>query len=291
MKMNAVFEGGGVKGIAFAGALKAAARHGVEWQAVAGTSAGAIAAALLAAGYTADELKQLMLHDMDFNAFKDEDIKDRFPGGKALSVIQEYGVYEGVYFEDWMGRMLARKKVRVFNDLPIPLKVVAADITRKKMLVLPDDLVEYDIEPGEFSVAAAVRMSMSIPIFFEPVQLRHHSSGKMCYIVDGGLLSNYPMWLFADSEYPTIGFKLVAAGEQKIETQDGAIDFLMSIVSTMLEANDAKHISKKDVVNTVLIPTRDYGTTQFDIDMKGKRTLVSLGEQAAEVFFREEISR
>ena len=286
MKMNAVFEGGGVKGLAFAGALKAAERHGVEWQSVAGTSAGAIAASLLAAGYTANELKQLMLHELDFNKFKDEDIKDRFPGGKALSVIQEYGVYEGVYFEDWMDRMLARKNVHCFRDLHIPLKMIATDITRKKMLVLPDDLVEYGIEPGDFPVATAARMSMSIPIFFEPMRLKHHSSGKMCYIVDGGLLSNYPMWLFANSEYPTIGFKLVAAGEQEIETEDGAIDFLMSIVSTMLEANDAKHIGKKDIGNTVIIPTREYGVTQFDIDMHGKRILVSLGEMATEAFFK-----
>ena len=285
MKMNAVFEGGGVKGLAFAGALKAAERHGVEWQAVAGTSAGAIAAALLAAGYTASELKQLMLHELDFNAFKDEDLKDRFPGGKALSVIQEYGVYEGVYFEDWMDCMLARKNVQFFKDLQMPLKMIAADITRKKMLVLPDDLVEYGIEPGDFPIATAARMSMSIPIFFEPVQLKHLESGQMCYIVDGGLLSNYPMWLFADSEYPTIGFKLVAAGEQEVETEDGAIDFLISIVSTMLEANDAKHISKKDMDNTVLIPTKEYGVTQFDINMKGKRDLISLGEMATEAFF------
>lgn len=284
-KVNGVFEGGGVKGIAFAGALKAAEKCGVEWQSVAGTSAGAIVAALLAAGYTAAELEDIMVNKMNFEAFMDEDLKDRFPGGKALSVIQEYGVYEGLYFIDWMDEMLSEKDVFVFNDLDMPLKMIAADVTRRKMIVLPDDLVEYGMEPGNFPVADAVRMSMSIPIFFEPVRMKHHSSKEWCYIVDGGLLSNYPMWLFNSSKCPTIGFKLVAEGEQEVETQDGAIEFLMSLVSTMLEANDARHISKKNIENTVLIPTLNYGTTQFDIDMKGKRELVKLGEDAATNFF------
>ena len=91
--------------------------------------------------------------------------------------------------------------------------------------------------------------------------------------------------MFNSSKCPTIGFKLVAEGEQEVETQDGAIEFLMSLVSTMLEANDARHISKKNIENTVLIPTLNYGTTQFDIDMKGKRELVKLGEDAATNFF------
>jgi NTE family protein len=286
MKLNAVFEGGGVKGIAFAGALVAAEKHGAEWQSVAGTSAGAIVAALLAAGYTARELEDIMVNKMDFEAFMDEDFKDRFPGGKALSVIQEYGVYEGLYFIDWMDEMLSEKDVFVFNDLDIPLKMIATDITRGKMIVLPDDLVEYGVDPGNFPVADAVRMSMSIPIFFEPVKIMHKESGQWCYIVDGGLLSNYPMWLFKESKYPTIGFKLVAKGELEIKTQDGAIDYLMSIVSTMLEANDARHISKKDIENTVLVPTLNYGTTQFDISMEGKLKLVRLGEEATDEFFQ-----
>lgn len=287
MKMNAVFEGGGVKGIAFAGALKAAEEHGVEWNRVAGTSAGAIAAALLAAGYSAAELEDVMVNQMDFNAFMDESFSDKIPGGKAYSVLKEYGIYEGDYFIEWMEEMLRKKGVFHFKDLKRPLQMIAADTTRGKMLVLPDDLVEYGINPENFPVADAVRMSMSIPLFFEPVKLMHRPTNTLCYIVDGGLLSNYPMWLFKDSKCTTIGFKLVAEGEREIKTQEGAVGYLMSIIFTLMEANDARHIGKKDVGRTVFIPTKHYGTTEFDISGEGKAELVSLGEQATNKFFQD----
>jgi predicted acylesterase/phospholipase RssA len=73
-KADAVFEGGGVKGIALAGALKGAEHLGVRWQKVAGTSAGAITACLLAAGYTADELITILTEKMDFNKFMEKDL-------------------------------------------------------------------------------------------------------------------------------------------------------------------------------------------------------------------------
>jgi len=86
---DAVFEGGGVKGIGHIGALAYAESIGIQWVNVAGTSAGAIVAALVAAGYTSGEIKGIM-DDLDFNQFRDEDIWDRVPVvGKAISLIAE----------------------------------------------------------------------------------------------------------------------------------------------------------------------------------------------------------
>ena len=70
------------------------------------------------------------------------------------------------------------------------LRIIATDITKKKMLVLPQDIKDYGQDPATLEVARAVRMSMSYPFFFEAVPL----NGSL--IVDGGVVSNFPVELF-----------------------------------------------------------------------------------------------
>ena len=99
---DAVFEGGGVKGIGLVGAVAVAEEKGYRWSNVAGTSAGAIVATLVAAGYTAAELKKV-LDELDYNNFKDKGALDKVPViGPVASVIFEKGIYEAKFFESWM---------------------------------------------------------------------------------------------------------------------------------------------------------------------------------------------
>ena len=94
--------------------------------------------------------------------------------------------------------------------------MIATDLSDRRMLVLPHDLDELIDEPDDFSIARAVRMSMSIPGFFEPARLKD-KRGKEHVIVDGGVLSNYPVWLLDDGTpdppWPTFGFKLVSRAD------------------------------------------------------------------------------
>src|SRR5690242_4483872 len=113
-RVDAVFEGGGDKGIGLVGAVAATEKHGLQFENLAGTSAGAIVAALVAAGYTADELKQIM-ESLDYKKFEDETVLDKIgPLGKALNVGFEKGIYKGHYFEQWLRELLARKNKRTF---------------------------------------------------------------------------------------------------------------------------------------------------------------------------------
>ena len=106
VKADAVFEGGGVKGIGLVGAVAVAEERGYQWQNVAGTSAGAIVAALLAAGYTAAEMKEIM-EKLDYKDFRDTGLLDKVPlVGKIASLIFEKGIYEGKWFENWMRGLL-----------------------------------------------------------------------------------------------------------------------------------------------------------------------------------------
>jgi NTE family protein len=292
-KADAVFEGGGVKGIGLVGALSVAESKGYVWENVAGTSAGAIVAALVAAGYEAAELKK-MIGSLDYNRFKDKGAVDRIPlFGPLVSLLSEKGIYEGNFLEDWIRELLLRKGVRTFGDLVRPgekdkrykykLNVIAADVTNELLVVLPTGIEKYGENPDRLEVAKAVRMSMSIPLFFEPVKFRNN------YFVDGGILSNFPVWLFDSPgipEWPTFGFKLIEPDYGKPNRIEGPLDFLKSIVGTMMDAHDKLHVENNDIVRTIGIPTLGIKTTEFEITPERTEKLYQSGVSAATDFFK-----
>ncbi len=296
---DAVFEGGGVKGIGLVGAVAAAEERGYLWQNLAGTSAGAIVAALLAAGYSAGELKEIM-SELDYRNFKDPGLLDRIPvAGPLLSLLLEQGIYEGNFLQDWIGGLLKSKGLETFGQLVMPeqaenprykfkLRVIASDITQGRMLVLPQDIADYGMRPEDLNIAFAVRMSMSIPFFFEPVTLKDTRTGQTSYIVDGGLLSNFPVWLF-DTEgiprWPTFGFKLAEPEEGAPNRIRGPVSLLAALFSTMMEAHDARYIKDNDFVRTVAVPTLGIKTTEFDISRERSESLYKSGQEAAQKFF------
>lgn len=298
-RLDAVFEGGGVKGTALVGAIAVTERLGYQFVNLAGTSAGAIVAALLAAGYTAAELKQVM-DDLDYRRFKDEGLMDRIPLlGPLLSLGFEKGIYEGAYFEGWLSDLLKAKGVQTFGDLVMEeskddpryrykVQVIATDISGGRMLVLPRDIAGYGMDPDRLNVARAVRMSMSIPFFFEPMVLQD-VNGVPSYIVDGGVLSNYPVWLFDDGTpdppWPTIGYKLVEPSEGKPNVIRGPITLFAALFATMMEAHDARYIQDSNFVRTVPIPTLGVQTTEFDLPAERREALYQSGVKAAEEFF------
>lgn len=312
-KVDAVFEGGGVKGIGLVGAVSEIEKAGYEFENLAGTSAGAIVAALLAAEYSATEIKK-ELEQLDYNSFKDEGFLDKLGFiGKGLSILFEYGLYEGDHFEKWLEGLLRAKGKVVFGDVRTKyseekyrykLQVIVSDITARRLLVLPGDLKDFGYDPDQFSISRAIRMSMSIPLFFEPVKLED-SRGKVHYLVDGGILSNYPVWLLddgtSDPAWPTFGFKLVEPGTSRMALKkegenaiNSPLKYLRAIIDTMMEAHDNYHISKSkgDFDRTIGIPTvvsidgaeKEIKTTNFDITPAESRALFANGEVTARNF-------
>jgi NTE family protein len=301
-----VFEGGGVKGIGLAGAYAALSERGFQPKCVAGTSAGAITAALVAAGYSSTELDRILL-ELPFSDFKDPDWWDKAgTPGKLVSLIREKGIYEGKFFRDWIAGLLEAKGVTRFADVAFEkddgegkghrLKVIASDVTHRRMLVLPDDAPHLGLDPDELEIAYAVRMSMSIPIFFEPVVHENPKTGEEHLIVDGGMLSNFPVWLFdakgREPRWPTFGLMLVEpdpkvplghriGGEDHGVPRGSLIDYLKSLASTMMAAHDRLYLENATFARTVPIPTLGVGTTEFDIAPNRVRSLYESGHGAA----------
>ncbi len=297
-KIDAVFEGGGVKGSAIVGAVVATEELGYSYSNVAGTSAGAIVASLIAAGYTGEEMR-LIMADLDYQQFKDPTFFSAVPlVGPAISLLIDKGIYKGDAFSAWLRELLLKKNVKTFKDLIIAqyaevpqyryrLQVVASDVSLGKLLVLPGDSVDYGINPDDLDVVAAVRMSMSIPYFYRPIKLRGIKG--IAYIVDGAILSNYPVWLFDDGSntppWPTIGYKLVDPEEKRPHKIFGPITLFAALFQTMMEAHDARYIKDSDFVRTVPILTLGVQTTDFDITADMKQQLYTSGYQAAKDFF------
>ncbi len=193
---NLVFEGGGVKGIAYVGAMGALERRGLltNLTRVGGTSAGAINALLMALGYTNREQLDL-LRSLDFNAFKDNSfgvIRD------LARTYRKFGWNKGDFFSGWVGNVI---KGSLGNE-----KATFADLQKKRKVQLYvvgtnlstgfAEVFSFERHP-DMPLASAVRISMSIPLFFAAVR---HGSRDDVY-VDGGVQLNFPVKLFDREKY------------------------------------------------------------------------------------------
>jgi len=158
------------------------------------------------------------------------------------------------------------------------------------MLILPEDIQEYGINPDDLDISLAVRMSISLPFFLQPIILNNKISQEKSYIVDGGVLSNYPVWIFDVNgvpRYPTIGFKL--GGSKEIIRKHkitNIFNFGTSIIETMLEAQDDIHISEMNYLRTIKINTSNVKTTDLNLTKEKIDGLCKSGENSAKEFLK-----
>jgi len=221
-------------------------------------------------------------------------------------------MHTGDYFVGWISELLAAKGKTRFGDLRDPnpssenrtykLQVIASDISAQSMIVLPRDAEQLGLgDPDELEIAHAVRMSMSIPVFFRPV-VQQDAEGRDHTIVDGGLLSNFPIWLFdADPgvrpTIPTFGMLLVAPNQSAPLVQSPTADtpfapvgspvqFAKAIAETMMEAHDRFYVEQANFARTIPIPTLGVRTTEFDIPPERAQALFDSGVGAARTFLK-----
>lgn len=295
-----VLEGGGVKGIGLVGSVAVLAEHGYRFRRVAGTSAGAVVGSLVAAGVPAERMKQL-LEEVDYRRFQDPGLLDRVPlMGRPLSILLENGIYEGRYLKQWLTTQLSEMGVETFGDLRIDdpeaslppdhryrLVVMAADISAGRLVRLPWDYRRlYGLDPDRQLVVDAVRVSASIPFFFEPVKL-----GRSL-LVDGGVLSNFPIDTFDRTDarpprWPTFGVKLSARPEANLRPRPvaGPLGLISALVSTMANAHDQMHLDDPCVVDrTMFVDTDNVHPVDFGLDRETQRMLYANGRRAATKF-------
>jgi NTE family protein len=288
MLADGVFSGGGIKGLAFAGGLQAAADAGYdEWGKLAGTSAGAITAMALAVGYDAQGLRK-QLDSFDFG---------EIPANLEL----HRGATKGKALHAWIEELLANAPhpATRFGELGAEkLQVIGVDLAHSRMVVFPRDVVHYlddadkPLVPDQFPIADAVRISAGFPYFFPPMTLRDAQTKKDGVLVDGGVASAFPIFLFdkPEPEHPTWGFRLFAGNppEKPAYTEISGplwpVDMLKAIVDTSMNALD-----KLEMVafapRTISIPTGDIPTLDFNLSEAQKKQLYDSGNTTAKAFF------
>jgi len=196
---NLVFEGGGVKGIAYAGAMEVLTKEDILTgiTRVGGASAGAINAMLLGLGYTNDEFGQIM-KTLDFNNFLDDNwglIRD------TSRLIDEYGWYKGDYFRNWAARLIKEKTgngestFKDIYDMRASRRFRDIYVIGTNLSTRFSEVFSYEHTP-RIPLADAVRISMSIPLFFAAKK-----NFRNDIYVDGGVLDNYPIKLFDRGKY------------------------------------------------------------------------------------------
>lgn len=205
---NLVFEGAGIRGIAYSGAIRELEQQNIlkGVQRVGGTSSGAITALLLSIGYTADEITNIV-NSTSYKKFNDG--RYFFIGG--INRFRKYfGWYRGQQFEKWLADLIAAKtgdadirfeelKDKGFKDL----YVTGTCLNQQNVIIFSNE--NYP----KMQVRDAVRISMSIPFYFEAVfidsngNVVEHPKDKtgLDIMVDGGFTANFPIKIFDSTKY------------------------------------------------------------------------------------------
>jgi NTE family protein len=295
--VDLVCEGGGVRGIGLVGAVDALAAAGYRFPRVAGTSAGAIVASLVAALQAAGEpLTRLaeIMRSLDYRKFLDRNMIGHIPIiGGGLSLLLSDGVYRGAYLEDLLAGLLGDLGVRTFGDLRTgeepeqfawSLVVTASDLSRRRLVRIPWDLDSYGIDPNEFPVARAVHASAAIPFVFEPVRV-----GGATW-VDGGLLSSFPVALFdrAQPRWPTFGIRLSARpGIPPTHPVHGPVSLGIAAIETLVSNQDNAYIDDPCTVRrTIFVPADEVSPIDFDITAEQRDGLYQRGLLAGAEFLK-----
>jgi NTE family protein len=317
MKAYAVLDGGGVKGAALAGCLKGAEELNIEFIGYGGTSAGSIVALLASVGYTPDELLSVMCDELNFSDLLDDGgeglsfwngmIDDlmatnsiirgiqngtKWLGsrGKIREVLAARGIYSGDRLEEKLREFIIRKHRNLEKSVEItfadlirigckPLRVVAANLQTRRGIVM-GDLPNSPVH----NVLTAVRASCSYPFLFRPVML-----GRAA-LVDGGLASNLPVWLFDEERdcdgLPLVAFDLTTQRSTGLFTDNGVKGFLMDLLETALESGDALLRGASSRLMHVEVPiASDVRTLDFALNSARRRGLYNDGQRETQTFF------
>jgi len=319
---NLVFEGGGVKGVAYVGALQALEERGVLEQVtrVGGASVGGINALLLSLRYTPEQVRRI-IWKLDFKTFLDDSwgvLRD------TRRFLRSFGWYRGDFFRAWAADLIggrAGNPDATFNDLRQAgfrdLYLVGTNVSTGFSEVFSPE------HTPRMRVADALRISMSIPFFFTAVRLMRRD-----LYVDGGLLRNFPVRLFDREKYldpdcrgrhsfspdyyaqdnrsrprssspylfnkETLGFRLDARDKISV-FRDGAepqrreiadlFDFVGAVVSTALDVQQAVHLESDDWQRTIYIDSLGVSTFDFGLKAAAKRDLIAQGRAGVEHYF------
>ncbi len=268
-----VLSGGAARGLAHIGVLKALEEHGVQIDAIAGTSMGAVIGGLYAAGYSVDELEALALgldwqqvlsddpprQDVPFRRKQDDRdflVKRKLSFRDDGSLGLPLGVIQGQNLALLLERLLVHTSdTRDFDRLPIPFRAVATDIANDKKVIFRSG-----------HLPQAIRASMSIPAVFAPVEI----DGRL--LVDGGMVDNIPMDVARDMGVDRLIVVDIGSPLQPREQLLTVVDVLNQSITMMTRRNSEAQLATLRPEDLLVQPmlagfgSTDFGRTEALID-------------------------
>lgn len=322
---NLVFDGGGVKGGAYIGAMEVIEEKGIleNILRVGGTSTGAISATLVVLGFTSNE-QRVILRKLDFNRFLDRNLGI---SRNLNRLVSQFGWHKGDFFRDWIGLYIKEKLGKAeatFEDLE-KAKKPKLYVYGTNLNTHFGELCSIEHSPT-MPIIDALRIAMSIPLLFQPVRNSYND-----VLVDGGLLYNYPIKLFDREKYitpenqsemalkrpyyeaknspylrnhpessplvynkETLGLRLdsklenatfLEGGNQSRKKIDNLGDYVIALISIIMESQSNTHLHSDDWSRTIYIDTLGVSTFDLDLSETKKMQLEESGRKGAENYF------
>ena len=266
LRTGLVLSGGAARGLAHIGVLKALEEQGVQVDAIAGTSMGAVIGGLYAAGYKVDELEKLALEldwqqvlsddpprqDIPFRRKQDDRdflVKRKLSFRDDGSLGLPLGVIQGQNLALLLERLLVHvSDTRDFDRLPIPFRAVATDIANDQKVIFSSG-----------HLPQAIRASMSIPAVFAPVEV----DGRL--LVDGGMVDNIPMDVARDMGVDRLIVVDIGTPLQPREQLLTVVDVLNQSITMMTRRNSEAQLSTLRQDDLLIQPMlAAFGATDFD---------------------------
>ena len=295
---NLVFEGGGVKGVAYAGAIQSLEKHKLlaQVEKTGGTSAGSIVACLVALNFSGDDIWNIV-KAMPMESFEDK----AWVGSK----LHNYGIHPAKTFLEWLKKTVAPKGIQ--PDTTFAQMAAMKDKKGNKMFkdfhCFASDIYAHKVQ--EFSaettpdtyVVEAVRASMSIPLFFYAWQFSNKKPNDHLY-VDGGMVYNYPLTAFdpkpadptepSESNMQTLGFHLDNLTGEKTVNKFGYghwVSYVKNTFETLMASQTISFLrDAQNLQRSVRINDLGVSATDFDLSDAMKDHLRMNGYLATEKY-------
>lgn len=302
---NLVFKGGGIRGIAYLGALDVINEKGILEQVenVAGASAGAITALLVSLGYSFEEIKN-RAKALDYKKIQQEpinpsekpyltdELKEIYPVsrglmdivfhpidtynkvnayiGNAVNLRRRFGLYSSEYIYNWFGDQIEEKcknRKATFADLAKIEGCKNLSVTITNMVLQSTHICNANHTP-DLEVAKAVLASMSIPMFFEAVLIDDCRSIEGLF-ADGGVMHNFPISIYDYNNLPnpeTLGFFIYTNQKETIDHAFYMKNYIGNTISALLTAQDWDFArTPNDVQRTIQISDCEVSATNFEV--------------------------
>ena len=262
MGIGIAFAGGGIRGIAHVGVLKALEENNIKIEAVGGTSAGSIVAALYAMGYKPYYIYVLFKkYAQDIINIGNSSIVNGIGNFIKTKKIGIAGLNDGTLLEKMFNELATRKKMKVFADIKMPLVIPAVDIAEAKEYIFTNCAPRNNVNDEyitEISIGKAIRASSSFPAYFCPCEYKKH------IFMDGGVLDNTPILpLKRICKHKVMAVNFEA---DPVEENCDVMDIIMKTLDIMGNKIAEESFKQSDLVLTV--PTDRAGL--FDIEKMDK---------------------